>query len=395
MMKKREVCWLITTRCNQKCAYCHGFRNIPELSYEENEEVLSKLIRAGVNYITFSGGEALLYPNILDLLKIARQNGVKSKLITNGSLIANNEKVREIVDYLDTITLSLDTTRDEINEQMGRGRNHFTEIKKILDILKNKDIRIKINTVVTKLNIDYIEELGEFLDTNYKINEWRIFRFAPLRELAKENEKKFEITNEQFKSTKEIFQKNYKNIGKVNYRDNDDMESKYNLVTANGDIVRTINKKDVVIGNALHQGVNEIVKIMNEDYDRDYLKDKIKVLVSYDNENVVNRFVKAINNIDYAEVVATAKNFDETFDKIMEKRPDMVFSRFDINMIKKSEEKLEQNVPVFNLIESDIGLKEFQNAMRISGNKINALVKEPFEPRIENILKDYKEYIYK
>lgn len=394
-MKKREVCWLITTRCNQKCAYCHGFRNIPELSFEENKEVLMKLIRSGVNYITFSGGEALLYPNILDLLKIARQNGVKSKLITNGSLIANNEKVREIVDYLDTITLSLDTTRDEINEQMGRGRNHFTEIKKVLDILKNKDIRIKINTVVTKLNIDYIEELGEFLDTNYKINEWRIFRFAPLRELAKENEKKFEITNEQFKSTKEIFQKNYKNIGKVNYRDNDDMESKYNLVTANGDIVRTINKKDVVIGNALHQGVNEIVKIMNEDYDRDYLKDKIKVLVSYDNENVVNRFVKAINNIDYAEVVATAKNFDETFDKIMEKRPDMVFSRFDINMIKKSEEKLEQNVPVFNLIESDIGLKEFQNAMRISGNKINALVREPFEQRIENILKDYKEYIYK
>lgn len=394
-MKKREICWLITTRCNQKCEYCHGFRNIPELSFEENKEVLMKLIRAGVNYITFSGGEALLYPNIVELLKIARQNGVKSKLITNGSLIANNEKVREIVDHLDTITLSLDTTRDEINEQMGRGRNHFTEIKKVLDILKNKDIRIKINTVVTKLNIDYIEELGEFLDTNYKINEWRIFRFAPLRELAKENEKKFEITDEQFKSTKEIFQKNYKNIGKVNYRDNDDMESKYNLVTANGDIVRTINKKDVVIGNALHQGVNEIVKIMNEDYDRDYLKDKIKVLVSYDNENVVNRFVKAINNIDYAEVVATAKNFDETFDKIMEKRPDMVFSRFDINMIKKSEEKLEQNAPVFNLIESDIGLREFQNAMRISGNKINALVREPFEQRIENILKDYKEYIYK
>ena len=54
------------------------------------------------------------------------------------------------------------------------------------------------------------------------------------------------------------------------------MESKYNLVTANGNIVRTINKKDVVIGNALNQGVNEIVKIMNEDYNRNYLKDKIK-----------------------------------------------------------------------------------------------------------------------
>ena len=394
-MKKREVCWLITTRCNQKCAYCHGFRNIPELSFEENKEVLMKLIRAGVNYITFSGGEALLYPNIIELLKIAKQNGVKSKLITNGSIIANSEKMREAINYLDTITLSLDTINDDINEQMGRGRNHFAEIKKVLDILRDKDIRIKINTVVTKLNIDYIEELGEFLNSNYKINEWRIFRFAPLRELAKENEEKFEITDEQFKSTKEIFQKNYKNIGKVNYRDNDDMESKYNLVTANGNIVRTINKKDIVIGNALNQGVNEIVKIMNEDYNRNYLKDKIKVIVSYDNDNILNRLVNTINNIDYAEVVATAKNSEETFNKIMDKRPDMVFSKFDINVIKKSEEKLEQNAPVFNLIENDIGLKDFQNAMRASGNKINALVREPFEERVEGILKDYKEYIYK
>ncbi len=394
-MKKREVCWLITTRCNQKCAYCHGFRNIPELSLEENKEVLMKLIRAGVNYITFSGGEALLYPNIIELLKIAKQNGVKSKLITNGSIIANNEKMREAINYLDTITLSLDTINDDINEQMGRGKNHFAEIKKVLDILNGKNIRIKINTVVTKLNIDYIEELGEFLNSNYKINEWRIFRFAPLRELAKENEEKFEITDEQFESTKEIFQKNYKNIGKVNYRDNDDMESKYNLVTANGNIVRTINKKDVVIGNALNQGVNEIVKIMNEDYNRNYLKDKIKVLVSYDNDNILNRLVNTINNIDYAEVVATAKNSEETFNKIMDKRPDMVFSKFDINVIKKSEEKLEQNAPVFNLIENDIGLKDFQNAMRVSGNKINALVREPFEERVEGILKDYKEYIYK
>ena len=119
------------------------------------------------------------------------------------------------------------------------------------------------------------------------------------------------------------------------------------------------------------------------------------MIVSYDNDNILNRLVNTINNIDYAEVVATAKNSEETFNKIMDKRPDMVFSKFDINVIKKSEEKLEQNAPVFNLIENDIGLKDFQNAMRASGNKINALVREPFEERVEGILKDYKEYIYK
>ena len=37
-MEKEEVCWLITTKCNQKCKYCHSFLNIADLTYEENKE---------------------------------------------------------------------------------------------------------------------------------------------------------------------------------------------------------------------------------------------------------------------------------------------------------------------------------------------------------------------
>ena len=43
-MEKEEVCWLITTKCNQKCKYCHSFLNIADLTYEENKEILMKLI---------------------------------------------------------------------------------------------------------------------------------------------------------------------------------------------------------------------------------------------------------------------------------------------------------------------------------------------------------------
>ena len=394
-MEKREVCWLITTRCNQHCKYCHSFLNISELSYEENKEILMKLIRAGVNYITWSGGEALLYPNILDLLKIAKQYGVKSKLITNGAIFAHNQKMREALEYLDTITLSIDTTDDTINEQMGRGKNHFEEIREVLDILKDKKIKIKINTVVNRLNINHLEGLGEFLNNNNcKITEWRIFKFIPLREVAKENQKIFEITKEEFESTKKIFQ-NYKNISNIKYRNDEDMESKYNLITANGDIVRTINKKDVVLGNALELDLNKIVEIMNSDFNRDYLKDKIKVLVSHNNKDIVNRFINTINKLDYAKVVATSNNAADTYSKILDLRPDMVFTKFDINLIKKSEEKLEQNVPAFNLIENQIEDKDLLNAINIGGNKINALVREPYEERIKNILQDYREYIYK
>ena len=114
-----------------------------------------------------------LYPNIINLVKIAKQYGIKNKLITNGSIIAYNEKMRGILDYLDTITLSIDTIDDDINEKMGRGKNHFEEIKTVLDLLKEKNIKIKINTVVNRMNLNHIQGLGEILNNNYKINEWR------------------------------------------------------------------------------------------------------------------------------------------------------------------------------------------------------------------------------
>ena len=155
-MQKKRVCWNITTRCNQNCKYCHRFLNINDLTYEENERILNNLIRDGITDITWTGGEALLYPNLENLLQIAKENGIKNKLITNGLVLARNDKSREILKYLDSLTLSLDTINSDTNEELGRGKNHFEDVRIILDYVKNEGlpISININTVVSKKNIN-------------------------------------------------------------------------------------------------------------------------------------------------------------------------------------------------------------------------------------------------
>lgn len=253
---EKEVCWNITARCNQSCKYCHRFLEVKDLPYENNLYILNNLINSDINSITWTGGEALLLDRIDELLKYSYEKGIKNKLITNGKLLTP-DRIDKIYKYLDSITLSIDSIDDDINDLLGRGRTHFQEIKKILDYLKLKeyDVKIRINSVVCKTNLNSIDKLISFLN-NYDIYSWRIFKFMPLREKAVINKEMFDISmNEYHDVVKKLKEKS--NIKNIDTRVEEDMENKYILILANGDIVITNNGKDEKVGNALNNSLVE------------------------------------------------------------------------------------------------------------------------------------------
>ncbi len=391
-MQKKRVCWNITTKCNQNCKYCHRFLGINDLTYEENKKILNNLIKDGVNNITWTGGEALLYPNLKELLKISQENGIKNKLITNGMVLAQNENMREILGYLDSLTLSLDTINDDTNEELGRGRNHFEEVKTILDYVKGKSLKVNINTVVSKKNINEMEQLGEFLN-NYNISKWKFFKFMPLRETAERNKDEFAITDAEFEQTKNVF-RHFGNIGETDFRQEKDMEDKYTLLIANGDIIKTEHGVDVKKGNALYQNPVEFMYELEENRMK-----KIKILIAHNNEEIRNKIANKIKGLDYVELVGTTADGKETYNKIIESKPEVVFAKMNLDnmdsmeIMRKSKESLKDNVPIFNIITSDNVSDEYmKTAYNLMGRNLNTFVSEPINNmEIDNIMQGYKE----
>lgn len=247
---EKEICWNITARCNQNCKYCHRFLNIKDLTYEQNLSILNNLEKSGITSITWTGGEALLLKGIDDLLECSYSKGIKNKIITNGKLLTK-DRIDKIYKYLDSVTLSIDSVDNNINYSLGRGANHFQEIKDILDYIKEKgyNIKIRINSVVCKNNSSSFNDLIKFLN-NYNIYSWRIFKFMPLREKAIINKESFDISMEEYSNVVENIKKE-SNIKNIDTRIEEDMEKKYVLILANGDIVITNNGKDEKVGNAL------------------------------------------------------------------------------------------------------------------------------------------------
>lgn len=246
----KELCWLMTVKCNQDCKYCHRFTNKIDIREDEYIKILLKLSEYGVRNITLGGGEPFLVDNIVDIVNLSEKLNIKLKVVSNGTLLLEKENI-DIINKLARITLSLDSTNNEINRSLGRGLEHYENIRNILEILtKNSPAtEIGINSVATKINLSDFCLLHEFIK-EYPISNWRIFRFCPIREKSLVNQDMFAISEEEFYLLKNQVQ-SFNSSTNVDFRNYEDMSTEYLLITPEGDLCISDNLKDIVVGNML------------------------------------------------------------------------------------------------------------------------------------------------
>lgn len=162
----RTAIFAITNRCNCRCIMCDMHRQTPQTMEIENvKRTLRFLAENHFLTVYFTGGEATLHPDILEIVSYANKLGLVTSLTTNGtssvSLIRNLKKAG-----LNVISVSLDHWDPEICKQI-RGYEGI-QAKQERVILACRDIGLKIyalaylnefllNGDITRM-IDYVSE---------------------------------------------------------------------------------------------------------------------------------------------------------------------------------------------------------------------------------------------
>ena len=150
--------------CNEKCMYCYArFDDKPiktPLDIDQVNEIITLLRNNGTEKITFAGGEPTLFQHLGDALMHAKKIGMVTSIVTNGARLEN--LLKNYGSYIDWVALSIDSTYENIQQNLGRGDgSYIRKCVKLAGICHRMKIKLKMNTVVTNLN--YKEDFSELI----------------------------------------------------------------------------------------------------------------------------------------------------------------------------------------------------------------------------------------
>ncbi len=158
-----------TNNCNMNCYYCareNSKREISYLSFSEFKNIVDPLPRG--SYITLTGnGEPLLNKEIYKMINYASESGILASVITNGTVLNENNSKKLINSGVSRIQISFDSIKPEIYNKMKPGVDFNKTLLKVLKFIykarkSESNIFITISTVMTEEVKKYAKESKKY-----------------------------------------------------------------------------------------------------------------------------------------------------------------------------------------------------------------------------------------
>ena len=155
---KKKVHITMTNNCNMRCPHCFvsaGMVEKQELNVEKILTVIGEIEKInGPTDIVVSGGEPLVHPGILQLLKGLKGHNVS--LFSNGALI-NENNYAIIADCCQEVQISFEGVTQDAYERI-RGRGNYNKALHAIELLKTTGIKITLAITIIPSTVENIRD---------------------------------------------------------------------------------------------------------------------------------------------------------------------------------------------------------------------------------------------
>jgi MoaA/NifB/PqqE/SkfB family radical SAM enzyme len=147
------------SRCNCRCTMCDIWKTTKaqEISVEDLKRQLESIKRLDVQWVVFSGGEALMHSDLWSLIDLLRERRIRITLLSSGLLLGRH--AASLVESVDDVILSLDgppAIHNSIRGVPGAFEITAAGIASIFE--RDPDFRISARCTVQRSNFGYLRD---------------------------------------------------------------------------------------------------------------------------------------------------------------------------------------------------------------------------------------------
>jgi len=177
------VIWELTRACQLKCLHCRAdaqyTRDPRELSFEEGKNLIDQIYDMNNPILVFTGGDPLMREDIFEIAKYAVEKGVRVSMTPSATPNVTKEAIQKAKEVgLSRWAFSIDGPTAEIHDHFRGTAGSFDLTMERIKYLHDLEIPIQINTVISRYNVEYLDEMAKMVE-ELNCVLWSVFFLVP------------------------------------------------------------------------------------------------------------------------------------------------------------------------------------------------------------------------
>jgi radical SAM protein with 4Fe4S-binding SPASM domain len=156
--------------CNFRCIYCYaaeGAGRKNELTTEQFRDVITQAKELGARKIIVLGGEPMLYPHLMEMIRFIRGLDMDVELFTNGAGITP-EKAGELQGLKVRVVLKMNSFDEKLQDTLSGRKGAYVQIQAAFKNLRDAgypsaDCFMGVSTIICQQNIAELPKLWVWL----------------------------------------------------------------------------------------------------------------------------------------------------------------------------------------------------------------------------------------
>ena len=178
------VIWETTQACALACRHCRAsarpWHDPNELTTDEGRRLIAQIAEMGTPLIVLSGGDPASRPDLPDLVRFAKSQGLRAATIPAATATLEESTILSLKDAgLDQLALSLDFCDRERHDAFRGVPGAFDKTILAAGWAKAAGLPLQINTTVCGETAPYLEDMAAFVE-ELGVVFWEVFFLIPM-----------------------------------------------------------------------------------------------------------------------------------------------------------------------------------------------------------------------